>query len=162
MKLPKPFFRLPVRLDAERLRAEMEALPASAWSRHPQEYEGNTAARLISVGGGQTDVFVGEMAPTPALLASPYLQQVLATFSTVWSRSRLMRIAAGGKVPLHSDSIYHWFYRVRVHIPVITRPRRRVGRGGRGMGAPVQWGEIRQPGLQHWYRLNHTLQKSGS
>jgi hypothetical protein len=122
LKLPKPFFRLPVRFDAERLRAEMEALPAGAWSRHPQEYEGNTAARLISVGGGQTDVFVGEMAPTPALLASPYLQQVLAAFSTVWSRSRLMRIAGGGKVPLHSDSIYHWFYRVRVHIPVITRP----------------------------------------
>ena len=82
MKLPKPFFRLPVRFDAERLRAEMEALPASAWSRHPQEYEGNTAARLISVGGTQTDFFVGAMAPTPALLASPYLQQVLASFST--------------------------------------------------------------------------------
>lgn len=141
MKLPKPFFRLPVRFDAERLRAEMEALPASAWSRHPQEYEGNTAARLISVGGGQTDVFVGEMAPTPALLASPYLQQVLATFSTVWSRSRLMRIAAGGKVPLHSDSIYHWFYRVRVHIPVITRPEVRFHCGDREvhMAAGEAW-----------------------
>ena len=122
MKLPKPFFRLPVRFDAERLRAELEALPASAWSRHPQEYEGNTAARLISVGGTQTDFFVGAMEPTPALLASPYLQQVLASFSTVWSRSRLMRIAGGGKVPLHSDAIHHWFYRVRVHIPVITQP----------------------------------------
>jgi len=122
LKLPKPFFRLPVRFDAERLRAELEALPASAWSRHPQEYEGNTAARLISVGGAQTDLFVGAMAPTPALLASPYLQQVLASFSTVWSRSRLMRIAGGGKVPQHSDAIHHWFFRVRVHIPVITRP----------------------------------------
>ena len=122
MKLPKPFFRLPIRFDAERLRAELEALPASAWSRHPAEYEGNTAARLISVGGAQTDLFVGAMAPTPALLASPYLQQVLASFSTVWSRSRLMRIAGGGKVPLHSDAIHHWFLRVRVHIPVITRP----------------------------------------
>jgi hypothetical protein len=122
LKLPKPFFRLPIRFDAERLRAELEALPASAWSRHPQEYEGNTAARLISVGGTQTDVFVGAMAPTPALLASPYLQQVLASFSTVWSRSRLMRIAGGGKVPLHSDAIHHWFFRVRLHIPVITQP----------------------------------------
>ncbi len=122
LKLPKPFFRLPIRFDAERLRAELGALPASAWSRHPQEYEGNTAARLISVGGTQTDFFVGAMAPTPALLASPYLQQVLASFSTVWSRSRLMRIAGGGKVPLHSDAIHHWFFRVRVHIPVITQP----------------------------------------
>ncbi len=122
MKLPKPFFRLPVRFDAERLRAEVEALPASAWSRHPQEYAGNTAARLITVGGAQNDLVTGAMQPTPALLASPYLQQVLASFETVWSRSRLMRIDGGGRVPPHSDTNHHWFYRVRVHIPVITRP----------------------------------------
>ncbi len=141
MKLPKPFFRLPVRFDAELLRAELEALPASAWSRHPMEYEGNTAARLISVGGAQTDAFAGAMAPTPALQASPYLQQVLASFSTVWSRSRLMRIAGGGKVPLHSDAIHHWFSRVRVHIPVITRPEVRFHCGGQDvhMAAGEAW-----------------------
>jgi hypothetical protein len=122
LKLPRPFFRLPVRFDAERLRSEVEALPASAWSRHPQEYPGNSAVRLITVGGTQNDVVAGAMQPTPALLASPYLQQVLASFSTVWSRSRLMRIEGGGSVPLHSDTNHHWFFRVRVHIPVVTRP----------------------------------------
>ena len=122
MKLPKPFYRLPVRFDVERLRAEVEGLPADAWSRHPQEYEGNTAARLITVGGAQNDHVAGAMQPTPALLGSPYLQQVLASFNTVWSRSRLMRIEGGGSVPLHSDTNHHWFYRVRVHIPVVTRP----------------------------------------
>lgn len=122
MRLEQPFYRLPVRFDVERLRAEVEALPAEAWSRHPQEYEGNTAARLITVGGTQNDAVGGEMRPTPALLASPYLQQVLASFRTVWSRSRLMRLAGGGTVPKHSDVNYHWFYRVRVHIPIITRP----------------------------------------
>ena len=122
MKLARHFCRLPVRFDVERLRAEVEALPADAWSRHPSEYEGNTAARLITVGGAQNDTIAGEMQPTPALLASPYLQQVLASFGTVWSRSRLMRISGGGSVPEHSDMNYHWFYRVRVHIPVVTRP----------------------------------------
>ena len=122
MKLPKPFFRLPVRFDAARLRAEVAALPAAAWSRHPQEYEGNTAARLITVGGAQNDLVAGEMQPTPALLASPYIQQVLASFDTVWSRSRLMCIEGGGSVPLHSDTNHHWFFRVRVHIPLVTRP----------------------------------------
>jgi len=130
LKLPKPFFRLPLRFDAERLRAEVEALPPGAWSRHPMEYEGNTAARLISVGGAQTDAYAGAMAPTPALVASPYLQQVLAAFTTVWSRSRLMRLAGGGKVPLHSDAIHHWHHRVRVHIPVITQPEVRFHCGG--------------------------------
>jgi hypothetical protein len=122
LKLPKPFFRLPIRFDVERLRAEVEALPADAWSRHPQEYEGNTAARLITVGGAQNDRIAGAMQPTPALRACPYMQQVLASLNTVWSRSRLMRIEGGGSVPLHSDTNHHWFFRVRVHIPVVTRP----------------------------------------
>jgi hypothetical protein len=122
LKLPKPFYRLPLRFDVGRLRAEVEALPADAWSRHPQEHEGNTAARLISVGGGDNDAVGGEMKPTPALAACPYLQQVLASFGTVWSRSRLMRIAGSASVPLHSDMNLHWFHRVRVHIPVVTRP----------------------------------------
>jgi hypothetical protein len=122
VKLARHFYRLPVRFDVERLRAEVEALPADAWSRHPSEYEGNTAARLITVGGTQNDLVGGEMRPTPALSACPYLQQVLASFNTVWSRARLMRISGGGSVPQHSDMNYHWFYRARVHIPVITRP----------------------------------------
>ena len=122
MKLARHFYRLPVRFDVNRLRAEVEALPADAWSQHPSEYQGNTAARLITVGGAQNDFTAGEMLPTPALTASPYLQQVLASFGTVWSRSRLMRIEGGGSVPQHSDMNHHWFYRVRVHIPVITRP----------------------------------------
>ena len=33
-----------------------------------------------------------------------------------------MRIEGGGSVPQHSDMNFHWFHRVRVHIPVITRP----------------------------------------
>jgi LPS sulfotransferase NodH len=122
LKLPKPFYRLPVRFELERLRAEVEALPVEAWSRHPQEYQGNSAARLITVGGTQNDRVAGAMQPTSALLASPYLQQVLASFDTVWSRSRLMRIEGGGSVPQHSDTNHHWFFRVRVHIPVVTRP----------------------------------------
>jgi hypothetical protein len=122
MKLGRHFYRLPVRFDVERLRAEVEALPADAWSLHPSEYEGNTAARLITVEGAQNDRVAGAMQPTPALLACPYLQQVLASFNTVWSRSRLMRIEGGGAVPPHSDMNHHWFYRVRVHIPVITFP----------------------------------------
>lgn len=141
MKLPKPFFRLPVRFDAERLRAEVEALPASAWSRHPKEHEGNTAARLITAGGGDNDAVSGEMKPTAALAACPYIQQVLASFNTVWSRSRLMRIAGGGSVPQHSDINYHWFYRVRMHVPVITRPEVRFHCAGESvhMAAGEAW-----------------------
>ena len=141
MKLPRPFFRLPLRFDAERLRAEVEALPADAWSRHPKEHAGNTALRLITAGGGDNDAVSGAMEPTSALAACPYVRQVLASFETVWSRSRFMRIAGGASVPQHSDISHHWFHRVRVHVPVITRPEVRFFCGGESvhMSAGEAW-----------------------
>jgi hypothetical protein len=121
MKLQHPFYRLPVRFDVDLLRQEVAALPEHAWSRHPNDYQGNTAARLITVRGEQNDAVGGAMAMTPALRQSPYLQQVLASFNTVISRCRLMRIAPGEQVPQHSDINHHWFYRVRIHIPIYTQ-----------------------------------------
>ncbi len=83
MRLPRPFYRLPVRFDAERLRAEVAALPASAWVTHPNDLEGNTSLRLISVQGGENDNVRGPMLPTPHLQSSPYIRQVLASFGVV-------------------------------------------------------------------------------
>ena len=122
MRLAKPFYRLPVRFDAERLRAEAAALPAGAWADHPNEIEGNSSVRLISAGGGENDDVNGVMLPTPHLQQCPYMVQVLASFGVVWSRSRLMRLQPHAVVPEHADINYHWFNRVRLHIPVLTRP----------------------------------------
>jgi hypothetical protein len=122
MRLPQPFYRLPVRFEVARLREEIDALPASAWVSHPNGIPGNTSLRLISVDGGENDNLRGPMLPTPHLRASPYIRQVLASFGVVWSRSRLMRLAPGAQVPEHADASYHWYNRVRLHIPIRTRP----------------------------------------
>lgn len=122
MKLPVPFIKLPLVFDAERLAREARALPPQAWAQHPNAFPGNTAARLISVGGGENDEVSGPMRMTPHLQASPYIRQVLGSLGVVWGRSRLMRLAPGATVPEHVDTNYHWFSRVRLHIPVITRP----------------------------------------
>jgi hypothetical protein len=122
MRLPRPFFRLPLRFDAARLRAEVASLPEAAWAPHPNALPGNHSLRLISVDGGDNDAVAGRMLPTSHLLACPYLRQVLADFGVVWSRSRLMRLDPGASVPEHADINHHWFTRVRVHIPVVTRP----------------------------------------
>jgi hypothetical protein len=122
MKLTQPFFRLPVRFDSARLRAEVEALPASAWAEHPNEIAGNSSLRLISADGGENDDVYGRMQPTAHLQQCPYLRQVLSSFGVVWSRSRLMKLDPHSTVPEHADINYHWFYRVRMHIPVVTRP----------------------------------------
>ncbi len=120
MKLSRPFFQLPVLFDAARLQAEVAALPAEAWIPHPDRVPGNSAARLITAGGAETDAVHGQMLPTPWLEAMPYVRQVLAGFGVVWSRSRLMRLAPGAGVPEHADINYHWHTRVRLHIPVFT------------------------------------------
>lgn len=122
MKLAKPFYRLPLRFDAQRLREETAALPPSAWAKHPKDYEGNSSVRLISAGGGENDYFNGAMLPTAHLLQSPYIRQVLASFGVVWGRSRLMKLAPFAEVRQHADAHHHWFDHVRVHIPIATHP----------------------------------------
>lgn len=122
MRLPRSFYRLPVRFDAERLQADVAALPAEAWAPHPNGEAGNHAVRLISVDGGDNEEVNGLMRMTPHLERSPYLRQVLASFGVVWSRSRLLKLGPGAVVPAHADIHHHWFYRVRLHVPIITRP----------------------------------------
>lgn len=123
MRLSRPFFQLPVLFDAGRLQAEVAALPVEAWVPHPDGVPGNSAARLISAGGRETDSVHGHMLPTRWLEGMPYTRQVLAGFGVVWGRSRLMRLAPGVGVPEHADINYHWHTRVRMHIPVFTRPQ---------------------------------------
>ena len=141
MRLSQPFFQLPVLFDVVRLQAEVAALPVEAWVPHPDGVPGNSATRLISAGGLETDSVHGQMLPTPWLEAMPYLRQALAGFGVVWSRSRLMRLAPGVGVPEHADINYHWHTRVRLHIPVFTSPQVRFHCDGQTvhMGAGEAW-----------------------
>ena len=122
MRLSRPFIRLPWRFDAAQLAAEALALPSAAWMPHPNGTAGNSAVALISSGGGDNDSFEGEKRATPHLAACQYMRQVMASFGVVLSRSRLMKLDAGAEVGLHVDFNYHWFSRVRIHIPVLTHP----------------------------------------
>ncbi len=123
MELAQPFIRLPYAFDAARLAAESESLPHSAWMAHPNRMHGNSAVALISRGGDDNDDFHGEMVETPHLKACPYTRQVLASFGEVFGRSRFMKLGAGAEVSQHVDFNYHWYTRVRIHIPVITNPK---------------------------------------
>ena len=122
MRLSKSFIRLPFRFDTQRLADEVEQFGRECWMPHPSRLRGNSAIPLISSGGGDNDSFEGEKKATPHLERCAYLQQVMAGFGEVLSRSRLMRLDAGAEVSLHVDFNYHWYSRVRIHIPVITSP----------------------------------------
>ncbi len=141
MRLPRPFFRLPLNLDAERLRSEVAALPSEAWLAHPDGLHGNSAVPLISPAGVETESLHGQMLPTRWLSAMPYVRQILAGLDVVWSHSRLMRLVPGAVVPDHADINHHWHTRVRVHIPVMTWPEVRFHCDGEAvhMAAGEAW-----------------------
>jgi hypothetical protein len=141
MRLSQPFFQLPVLLDVARLQEEVSALPQEAWAPHPDRVAGNSAVRLITAGGDETDGHHGDMQPTRWLAAMPYMRQALAGFGVVWSRSRLMRLAPGVGVPEHADINHHWHTRVRLHIPVFTTPQVRFHCDGQSvhMGEGEAW-----------------------
>ncbi|WCM26655.1 aspartyl/asparaginyl beta-hydroxylase domain-containing protein [Sphingomonas sp. QA11] len=157
MRLSRPFFQLPVLFEMEHLQAELVALPPEAWVPHPDGLPGNSAVRLISVGGDETDSVHGQMLPTRWLAAMPFLRQALAGFGVVWGRSRLMRLAPGARVPEHADINYHWHRRVRLHIPIFTRPEVRFHCDGQSvhMAAGEAWI------FDNW-RRHHVENQSGA
>lgn len=123
MRLNRPFVKLHKTFDADRLAAEVRALPATAWLPHPGNYPGNDAVLLVTPGGQMTNGFTGQMAPTDHLRACPYIMEVMAEIGAVWGRSRLMGLGPGAVVPPHVDVNYHWRTHMRIHIPVITNPQ---------------------------------------
>lgn len=123
MQLQVPFVQLPIRFDAQQLAAEVEALGTDPWREHPQKYPGNFALPLIAVDGDPaSDSIAGPMLPTVHLQRCPCLQRALARLGAVWGRTRLMKLAPGAEVTPHADINYYWRDRVRVHVPIATRP----------------------------------------
>ena len=124
MKLDTEFYKLPLRFDVERLLEEISQFNEEDWVTHPTGFAGNSAVILVSVGGTINDDFAisGSMKPTAFLERCPYIKQVMKALDTPISRSRLMRIVGQGEVPAHTDYYYHWFRRMRIHVPIITNP----------------------------------------
>src|SRR4051794_24495869 len=123
MRLSQPFVRLPLTVDAARLRSEVEAIPEAAWRSHPEAAPGNSAVVLVGVDGDPDgDSTLGPMAPTPHLDALPSVRRILAALGTTVGRTRLMRIATETELGLHVDTNYYWWHHLRIHVPVQTTP----------------------------------------
>ncbi len=122
MELDHPFIKLPFQFDLSQLELELDSLNEDAWMAHPSRMQGNAAVPLVSHEGGDNDDFAGRMLATPHLDRCVYIKQVMASFNEVIARSRLMRLAPGAEVNAHVDFNYHWYSRVRIHIPITTNP----------------------------------------
>ena len=127
MRLSAPFVRLPLRVDAAALAAEVAALAPDVWRAHPEGAPGNTAVPLVADRGDPDDDSTkGAMPPTPYLAQLPYVRRVLAALDSVIGRTRLMRIEEEGELDAHVDTNYYWCDHLRVHVPVRTTPDVRV------------------------------------
>ncbi len=123
MKLQVPFVQLPLQFNADALAQEIAALNINEWREHPQKFPGNFALPLISADGDpDSDSVSGPMRPTPYLAQCPYLMQILAFLGPVWGRTRLMKLTGQAEVSPHFDINYYWRERMRVHVPIVTRP----------------------------------------
>lgn len=119
-----PFVKLPFELDIKQLQSEVNNLMDMDWLEHPHGFAGNLALPLVSVNGQYNHDFAmsGQMLPTPALHHCPYIRQIMASLQVPISRTRLMLLTPGAEVSKHYDAGYHWYRRVRIHIPVLTHP----------------------------------------
>lgn len=120
MKLETEFVKLPLLFDVEQLRKEIAQFAEDDWMAHATGYSGNLSVPLISLNGQFNDAMHGPMKPTTALDRCEYIRQIMTEFGEVFSRSRLMRLEPGCEVPPHVDINYHWYHRVRMHIPITT------------------------------------------
>lgn len=120
MKLDHEFIQLPFLFDANKLADEVNGIDKRLWQAHHEGFKGNFSIPLISVDGANNNDFKGAMGTTAVLEACPYLKTVISSFGEVIGRSRLMGLAPGAQVPVHSDINYHWYKRVRIHIPIVT------------------------------------------
>ncbi len=143
MELPSDLLKLPLQFDSERLAYEIAQIPRSEWTRNPSGLPGNSALILVSVNGEINDDFAisGPMQTTKHLMACPYMQQVFVSLDAPISRSRLMRLAPGAAAGMHLDARYHWFRRIRIHVPIITNPAARFTCNGQTihMAAGEAW-----------------------
>lgn len=123
MRLKSEFIKLPLCFEVEKLQQEIAAFDEDDWCPHPQGFAGNSALLLISAHGSiADDGMKGPMLPTSLLKKSPYLQQVLSSFGTIFGRTRLMRLDGNAEANKHMDASYYWHQRMRVHVPIQTHP----------------------------------------
>ena len=95
--------------DVARLQAEVAALPDEAWVPHPDRVPGNSATRLLTAGGQETDTIHGQMLPTRWLETMPYVRQALASFGVIWGRPGPMRARRRAPAcPCMPTSNYNW------------------------------------------------------
>ena len=132
--------RLPLKIDAERLQAEIASIPTELWA---------TRGGRVGVHMQVSAIFFRGFAPAEGdkpiedreILGSlPYVQEILAMIPAKPLRCLAASLIANGVVAEHSDIGPYFQKTIRLHFPVITNPQ--VSMFSNGMAYKMKPGEI--------------------
>lgn len=114
--------RLPIAVDAMRLRAEVDALPESLWETRAGRLGPHDAARAVFLRGYAPAEGRGKPVEDRESLAQlPYAREIITRLLPAPpQRCLLARLPAGAMVPPHSDIGPYFLKTIRIHVPVIT------------------------------------------
>jgi hypothetical protein len=114
--------RLPLRVDAAQLRAQVEALPESMWETRGGRLGPHDAARAIFLRGyAPAEGRHKPIENREALALVPYARTIITQLLPAPAqRCLLALLPAGAIVPPHADHGPYFLKTIRIHVPVIT------------------------------------------
>ena len=113
--------RLPLRCDAQRLRAEVEALPASLWGTRGGRVGVHNAAQAVFLRGHAPAEGNLPIEPREALAHLPYVNEIIHTLSpSAPLRCLLALLPPGAVIAPHIDQADYFSKTIRIHVPVAT------------------------------------------
>ncbi len=124
--------RLPVRIDGERLAAEVDALPASLWGSRGGRVGVHNQAEAIFLRGhapAEGDKPIEDREPFALL---PYLRSIFSDeIRARPMRCLLARMQGGAYIAPHIDRGDYFAKTIRLHLPVTTHDQVAMYAGGR-------------------------------
>jgi aspartyl/asparaginyl beta-hydroxylase len=113
--------RLPVRVDAERLQAEVAALPESSWGGTGGRVGVHRAAQAIFLRGFAPAEGEKPIEEREALSALPYVREIITKLiAAPAQRCLLARLPAAARITGHIDLAPYFAKTLRIHVPVVT------------------------------------------
>lgn len=116
--------RLPLRIDADRLQAEMQALPEALWDGSGGRVGVHRAAAAIFLRGyapAEGDKPIEDRAVLERL---PYARELIErTLAAPPQRCLLARLPPGAIIAPHMDQAPYFAKTLRVHVPVVSNAR---------------------------------------
>jgi hypothetical protein len=116
--------RLPISLDSDGLRAEVNALPTSLWGTTSGRVGVHRAADAVFLRGFAPAEGLRPIEDRPPLAMLPYLRSIIDSLIPAQpQRCLLARLPGGATIAPHVDRAPYFSKTIRIHVPVESHDR---------------------------------------